>query len=245
VEYATYVDELEAAGVALADAATTAGVDATVATCPGWDVRALLDHTGMVHRWARAHVLDAAGGSRPKLEHAPADGVVEWFRDGHAALVRTLRETASDQPCWAFLSGAPKTASFWARRQAHETSVHRADAESARGTVPVIEPSFALDGIGELLEGFYGRSGGRLLADPPFTLRVAPSDAGESWLVDVRPDRREVTRDATGPADCTMRGTAADLYLFLWNRIPAAPVSVDGDASVVTRWQDLARVTWS
>jgi uncharacterized protein (TIGR03083 family) len=244
MDYEAYVAQLEAHGTALADAATLAGLATAVPTCPPWDVRALLDHTGMVHRWAAGHVR-AAGQGQPELEHAPADGVLDWFRDGHAALVRTLRDTAPDQPCWAFLAGAPKTASFWARRQAHETAMHRADAESAIGRTPAYDTAFAIDGLAELLEGFYGRRGGSLLADPPFTLRVAPSDADPSWLVAVHPDHREITRDGAGPADCTLSGAAVDLYLGLWNRGPVAPVVIDGDQTIMDRWRELARVTWS
>lgn len=244
MDYAAYLDELTRSGTALADAAADAGLQASVPTCPGWDVRALLDHTGMVHRWAAAHVRNGAEHGRPALEHAPDDAVLDWFRDGHAALVRTLRDTDPDAPCWAFLAGAPKSATFWARRQAHETTIHRADSESSRGTVPAIEPAFALDGIAELLEGFYGRRGGRLLADPPITFRVAPSDADVSWLVTVRAEDRTVERDGSGDADCTLRGRSPDLYLQLWNRAPAAPVTVDGDAALVDRWKELARVTW-
>jgi uncharacterized protein (TIGR03083 family) len=245
MDYDAYLGELDTHGRALAIAVQRAGLDAPVPTCPEWDARALVDHVGMVHRWAAAHVRDAAQGARPELEHAPADGVLDWFRDGHAALVRTLRASGPDQPCWAFLAGAPKTATFWARRQAHETAIHRADAESATGSMPAFDPAFALDGIGELLEGFYGRPGGTLRCDPPFTLRVAPTDADLSWHVTVGPDGREIVRDGAGEVDCTLSGPAPDLYLQLWNRAPANPVTVTGDRSVVGRWRELARVSWS
>jgi uncharacterized protein (TIGR03083 family) len=245
VDYDAYLAELERQGSALAEAAQHAGLDASVPACPGWDVRALLDHVGMIHRWATGHVLAAGQGGQPHLEHAPAEGVVEWFRDGHAALVRTLHGAAADQPCWAFLQGAPRTASFWARRQAHETAIHRVDAESAVGTAASFDKDFALDGIAELVEGFFGRRGGTLVADPPFTLRVAPTDADTSWSITVRADGREIIRDAAAPADCTVSGTSADLYVQLWNRTPAGPLVIDGDTAVVDRWRELARVTWS
>jgi uncharacterized protein (TIGR03083 family) len=168
-----------------------------------------------------------------------------WFRDGHRALLDTLRATASDQPSWAFLAGADKTASFWARRQAHETAIHRADAESACGSIPSFDPDFALDGIAELLEGFYGRRGGRLVADPGCTLRIAPSDADVSWLVAVRPDGREITRDGRGAADATVSGSSPDLYLHLWNREPTTPVAVDGDPAIPQLWKQRAVIEWS
>lgn len=244
MDYAAYLDELTRAGTELADAAADAALDAAVPTCPEWDVRALLDHTGMIHRWAAANVRNGADRGAPYLENAPADGVLEWFRDGHAALVQTLRDTDPDAPCWAFLAGAPSTATFWARRQAHETSIHRADAESARGVVPSVDPAFALDGIAELLEGFYGRRGGRLYSNPPFSLRVAPSDADASWLVTVAAEDRTVSRAGAGSADCTVSGSSPDLYLQLWNRNPATAVTVAGDPTVLERWKELARVSW-
>jgi hypothetical protein len=39
--------------------ARSAGPDAPVPTCPGWTVRDLLAHQGMVHRWASGQRLDA------------------------------------------------------------------------------------------------------------------------------------------------------------------------------------------
>lgn len=43
--------------------------------------------------------------------------------------------------------GVPATSprAFWARRQAHETAIHRADAESALATVPEWNAAFAAD----------------------------------------------------------------------------------------------------
>ncbi len=240
------IDQLDHHGRALADVAERAGLDAPVPTCPDWSVDDLLGHVGTVHRWAIAHLRagDPTGGGQPEFEHAPPGQVLDWFRHGHAELVATLRTTPADAPAWAFLAGAPKTATFWARRQAHETAMHRADAESALGTRPDFDPGFALDGIAELLEGFYARRGGTLFADPAVSLRVAPSDAETSWLVVVHPDRREISRAATGAADCTVAGTCADLYRWLWNRAEDDAVRVEGDGGVVALWRAKARISW-
>ena len=47
-----------------------AGADAPVPTCPGWTVRDLLAHQGMVHRWATAVVRgdDPAGVDDTAIE---------------------------------------------------------------------------------------------------------------------------------------------------------------------------------
>lgn len=248
MDTSTLIDHLERHGTALARNAERAGLSAPVPTCPEWDVRGLLAHTGMVHRWATAHIQDGVGASvdDPETDFAaPADDVVDWFRAGHAALVTALRAASDDLEAATFLANPGPPRHFWARRQAHETAIHGADAAAAIGEVPAIDAAFALDGITELLEGFYGRRGGRLLADPARTLRVAPTDTATTWLVDLQPDRRTITRDGTGAADCTLRGSSADLYLWLWNRKPAAPVVIDGDEAVAEIWSQLARVRWS
>jgi uncharacterized protein (TIGR03083 family) len=157
-------------------------------------------------------------------------------------LVQALRAASDDLVAYTFLADAGPARTFWARRQAHETAIHRADAEAALGSTPDFDRDFAVDGIAELLEGFYARSGGKLVADPPITLRVAPSDAAVSWRVEVRPDGRTITRDADGAADCTLSGTAGDIYLNLWNR--GGTVQVTGDDRAVQLWHRLARVRW-
>ena len=247
VEIAELVEQLNEHGLALAAAADAAGLEAAVPTCPEWDVRALLAHTGMVHRWAAGIVRNEPDATDRSDFPAPAEGVVEWFREGHAALVDALRAAPPDLEVWSFLA-APSPLAFWARRQAHETAIHRVDAESAVGTIPTFERDFALDGISELLEGFYSRSRGKLVADPGFSMHVAPDDASVSWTIQVGPESRTVTRHefaADVTADCTIRGAASDLYLDLWNRGHAGPTQVEGDQRPMQTWRELATVTWS
>ncbi|HEY7009744.1 MAG TPA: maleylpyruvate isomerase family mycothiol-dependent enzyme [Jatrophihabitantaceae bacterium] len=248
MDAATLIDRLDRHGAALGDAAERAGLEADVPTCPGWDVQALLAHVGMVHRWAATHVREGnaafAGNTVAPEFPAPEDGVLDWYRAGHAELVQALHAAPDDLVAYTFLADADAGAArtFWARRQAHETAIHRADAEAALGSVPDFDRDFAVDGIAELLEGFYARAGGKLVADPPMSLRVAPSDAGVSWLVALRPDGRTITRDVDGTADCTLSGPSGGVYLNLWNR--GGTVQVSGDERAVQLWRRLARVRW-
>jgi uncharacterized protein (TIGR03083 family) len=137
-----YIGALRSEGELLVAAAERAGMAAVVPSCPGWAVRDLLKHTGYVHRWATGFA--ARGLARPEggeseaeiLSQGPGDaGLPGWFREGHAALVRALGDAPAGLDCWAFLS-APSPLAFWARRQAHETAIHRADAEQAAGDGP-------------------------------------------------------------------------------------------------------------
>ncbi len=180
-----HIDQLAAEGPRLADAAQRAGLDAAVPGCPGWQVRDLVTHVGGVHRWAASIVGGALAGGDDvmgdRVGAGPADPLlIGWFRDGHRALVQTLRDAPGDLACFTFLP-APSPLAFWARRQAHETAIHRGDAQAA-------------------------------------------------------------CRAAGSFADVTVRGSAADIYLWLWSR-PAA-VTVTGEAAVADRWQQI-RVRWS
>ena len=136
-----YVGGLRRQGEMLASAAQRAGLATAVPSCPGWAVRDLLRHTGYVHRWATGFVaegLTRLGGASEEeiLSQGPADAQLPgWFGEGHAALVRALVAAPPDLECWTFLA-APSPQAFWARRQAHETAVHREDAEQAARARP-------------------------------------------------------------------------------------------------------------
>ncbi|MFD0527606.1 maleylpyruvate isomerase family mycothiol-dependent enzyme [Kitasatospora arboriphila] len=251
MEIPELVDVLRHEGALLADAAAATPLDAPVPTCPDWRLRDLVLHTGQVHRWAAAHVkggltrpLDAAY-QEAAWGPAPADAdLVEWFRTGHADLVTVLRSAPADLECWSFLP-APSPLAFWARRQLHETTVHRVDAESAAGTAASpVAPAVAADGLAELLTGFLPRPKSWLRSEEPRTLAVRPTDRPESWLVTIGQEPPQA-RPGAGPADCTVSGPAHDLYLLLWNRREADAAAVSGDGSLLDLWRTDATINWS
>ncbi|GAA3829243.1 maleylpyruvate isomerase family mycothiol-dependent enzyme [Streptomyces chiangmaiensis] len=246
METAEFVQILNHEGGLLAAAAQEAGVDAKVPTCPGWQVRDLLQHTGMVHRWAAAFVAQGYTSPRPDGGLPDLDGaaLAAWFREGHLDLVDTLSSAAPDVRCWHFLP-APSPLAFWARRQTHETTMHRFDAEAARGGTPTaIGPALALDGIDELLLGFHARHRSRVRSEKPRVLRVRATDADDAvWTVRLSAEPPVTERDDAGRADCEVAGPAERLYLSLWNRLPFPAVT--GDASVAALWREKSAVTWS
>ncbi|MFJ8635710.1 maleylpyruvate isomerase family mycothiol-dependent enzyme [Streptomyces sp. NPDC093568] len=246
METADFVRALDREGLLLAAAADEAGVDAKVPTCPEWQVRDLVRHTGMVHRWATAFVAERHTSYHPDGGLPDLDGpeLLAWFRQGHRRLVDTLAGAPADVRCWHFLP-APSPLAFWARRQAHETTVHRFDAESARGGTPSeIDAGFATDGIDELLRAFHVRPKSRVRSGEPRVLRVRATDTDDAvWTVRLSPEPPVTERDGAGRADCEVAGPADRLYLALWNRLPFPGVT--GDASVATLWREKSAVTWS
>ncbi|MGV9270488.1 maleylpyruvate isomerase N-terminal domain-containing protein [Kitasatospora sp. NPDC003701] len=266
MEITEHIDALHHEGVLLADAAARTDLATPVPTCPDWRLRDLVLHTGQVHRWATAYVrhghrapLDA-DGERAAWGPAPSDAsLVDWFRAGHGALVEALAAAPADLDCWSFLP-APTPRAFWARRQAHETAVHRFDADAAAGAEgPGVAGGLALDGIDELLRGFMARSHARVRSERPRTVLVratdaAPADGPGEWLLTISRDPLAVSRrtaedtEVAGPADLTLDGPARDLYLLLWNRLPAERndrVELSGDRALLDLWRETAVVRWS
>jgi uncharacterized protein (TIGR03083 family) len=242
-----YIAAISYEASTLAEAAQRIGLDAHTPTCPGWQVRDVVGHLGGVHRWATSFVRDAVTDPGDvELEQPPGDDeLLPWFYDGFAALVEALQKAPDDLECWTFLP-APTRRHFWARRQSHETSIHRVDVQRAGGDAAGFESGFAIDGIDELLLGFFSRRRGKLLADPPVTVGVQPVDGppDAAWTMSIGPQGREVTRgSATG--DCVVTGRASDLYLLLWNRQGVDGIEVSGDSKVLDLWREKAQVTWS
>ncbi|MFI8434829.1 maleylpyruvate isomerase family mycothiol-dependent enzyme [Streptomyces sp. NPDC079020] len=253
------ITALAAEGRLLAAAAKAAGPGASVPTCPGWQVRHLLRHTGMVHRWAADLVAEGhrkyrPGGGEPDLD---GDELLDWFRAGHRHLVEALEAAPADLDCWTFLP-APSPLAFWARRQLHETTVHRVDAESALGgPLTPVAAEHALDGIDELLTGFHARTASKVRTGTPRTLRLRATDAAEGagarteavWTVQLSAEPPKAVREhGSGhppSADCELSGTAEGIYLTLWNRLPLSAVTLTGDRAVARLWADNSAVTWS
>jgi uncharacterized protein (TIGR03083 family) len=235
-----YIAALEQEGVRLAAAASD--LDADVPPCPQWTVRDVVQHTGGVHRWAASIVRDRlAEDPAPTEDELAKPGErdpIEWFREGHAELVATLRDADAALQCVTFLP-APSPLAFWARRQAHETAIHRADAQSALGPITPYDEAFANDGIDEMLTGFAARRR-RTSAEAPRTLALRPGD-GDGWLVTFAPDGIKAVPGADD-AECTISGSASDVYLWLWHR--PATVQVSGEPAVADLWQAV-RVRWS
>ena len=229
-----YLDQLTEDGRDLAASAAAAGLDAAVVSCPGWAVRDLVQHIGTTHRWVTEIVSEARTTAPAKDPAAPAadDELIDRYSRSHAALVEALRSADPATSCWTFWpSTSPVT--FWARRQAHETAIHRADAESAAGAIRAVPEELALDGIDELLAGLLALRTTGVRTDAARTLAVRP-DGGEPWLVTMDADRVQA-HEGEADADATVSGPASDIYYWLWNR-PAA-VTVAGDAEAAELWQ--------
>jgi len=247
-------------GQRFAEAARRGPWEAQVSGCPGWDLRDLVRHLSEIHLWAAANVARRPGAKldlddRSDLTESWPDLAVFWPADDdlidhylqtNANLVRALESAPPDLEAPTFLP-APSPLAMWARRQAHETSIHRFDAESATGRTTGFDPEFAADGVSELLYGFYedvGRPEDRAIPlEEDGTIHVHARDTDDHWYLTI--GRRSIRRADPGqPVSLTLTGTASDLYLALWNRGDDAAISASGDRQLLDTWHTYTGLRW-
>ena len=211
-------------------AAARAGLDARVPSCPDWDVAELLAHVGRVYRWASACVESNQSVSPASLPEPPGrDQLDAWVRDGTDQVLAVLDRPADD-PAWTWVP--PPRVGFWQRRQAHETAMHRVDAELAGGEATPIPGELAADGIDEWLGLLPFRRSSPPVTGHGETLHLHCTDRPGEWLVRLTADRAEVER-VHAKGDVAVRGTASDLLLVLLRRLPPERVEVLGQRPVL------------
>ncbi|MEU0337412.1 maleylpyruvate isomerase family mycothiol-dependent enzyme [Streptomyces sp. NPDC006193] len=234
------VEALQKEGSLLLSAALGAGWDSAVPSCPGWRVRDLVSHQGNVHRWADEYVRRGITHPRPLPGHRVEDDELPaWFESGLRSLVDALHAADDTLVAWQFLPGAAHPRAFWARRQAHETAMHRVDAELAgHGRTSPVDTALALDGIDEMLTGWHGRLRSLVRTDKPATLLVETVE-GRQWTMRLSSGAPATVRAATGTWDCRISGPADLLYRALWNRAPytGEGIVVEGDEALMALWR--------
>jgi uncharacterized protein (TIGR03083 family) len=218
-------------------AAVGAGSTAVpVPTCPDWTVADLATHVAQFCGfWA--HVLcEGSGRPKPSFPDPPVgEAIAGWLAEVGPMLVAELRATPAETPVWTWYQ-PDQTAGFVARRAAHELTIHRYDAQSARGRCDPIDAVVAADGIDELV-GTLVVARDRSGAASGQTLHVHGTDDGVAaeWLVVLGADTIEVRRQH-GKGDLALRGAASDLELLLYGRPTLGAVERFGDASVLDAW---------
>ena len=248
-----YFAEILASAAQLADIVSTHDPDLPVLTCPDWTLRQLATHVGRVHRWAAEIVSTRAAERIPfdvapdgKYPAEPADRAA-WLNAGAGRVIEAIR-TAGVEPVWAFGRLAP--ASFWARRQAQETMMHRVDAELAAGRNVVLDAGLAADGIDEWLTSvtdprYRQRGDGTQALPAGAAMRlqatgVPDPEAVSEWLIRSTDGTLSLHRRPahTGEADVSVSGPADRLLLVLVRRRPADDpgITVTGDGALLTGW---------
>ena len=162
--------------------------------------------------------------------------LVDWFAAGAAALESLFRTRAPDEPVWTW--SREQTTGFWLRMQTIEAAVHRWDAEHAIGSARPVDGELAADAVEQTFT---------VMAPFRRTLKQAPPGAGErfrfrrtdgtgDWTVLFEGDDVRLV-ESTGTHTVELAGTASDLMLFLWQRIPADRLAgVTGERDALDRY---------
>jgi hypothetical protein len=130
---------------------------------------------------------------------------------------------------------------FFARRFAHETAAHRADAAMALGITYLLDDDVACDGVEEWLElgslpfHFDVHPEMRELLGPGRTIGLHAVDVDEHWVLDLT-GRAITWRRGAEPTRAELRGPVSDLLLVLYRRLPVTAVDVVGDDGLVDFW---------
>ncbi|MGH3762997.1 maleylpyruvate isomerase N-terminal domain-containing protein [Actinophytocola sp.] len=242
MDFASQLEHVQRQAGALRAAAVSAGPDAAVPTCPEWTVQRLVRHIARVHNWVVLALRAEPGAETVRAERPPEDwdSLLPWWDDALRTMLAELRTMGPDAPAWVFDARAASTAGFWARRQAHETAIHRLDAEhaaagsAAASAVPslVFEPDLAADGIDELLTLVIPRRLDRERPEAEGTILFHAADAGRAWLVQLKHGEvPEVGPAGDTDADASVVGTADAVYRAAWHRPSTAIVT--GDRALV------------
>jgi uncharacterized protein (TIGR03083 family) len=237
-----YVEAIRGDGAALADAASLAGLDARVPSCPLWSVTDLLGHIGRIHRWVAQLVAQHAterGAHWSEAEPPSAPDLVAWFTGGVTLLADALDDAGPAAGVWSWTPDA--TSGFWARRQAQETSIHRFDAQLAAGGPQPLDGPLAADGIDELFAMVPYWPWAPRVRGSGETVHLHCTDRDGEWLVRLVPDGLSVAREHA-KGDVAARGTASDLFLFLYGRVASEALEVFGDADLLAHFREL--VSW-
>jgi uncharacterized protein (TIGR03083 family) len=248
--------------VPLFDAAASKDLSAPVATCPGWYLATLVAHLSEVERfWTyqvriRAQSMtelpreelnappsvmewsEQATAGRADLERIPA-GLVEWHTSSASAMIEALEALGENEPVWHW-SGDNRGITHL-RNQAVEHTVHRWDAENAVGGTTPIDPNVATDGIQQhfdvqIAAGRHWKEWSRGEGE---TYHLHRTDGDGEWLVRFDGESFAV-ENSHGKGDVALRGTAEDLFLWLFGRVSADRLEVHGDRDLIERYRQLA-----
>lgn len=235
---ATYLPVVEAESATVRNKALSEPT-APVPHCPEWDCATLLVHLGNVYRFV-AGLVSAAPRSSDEVparseEEPSGDELAEWFDAARSTLIETLARAGTDTAMWTWAEA--RDSGFFHRRMAHESTLHRLDADLAvDGALGDVDPAFASDGIDEFVHVGMRHSMRRPERTyPDGSLHLHCTDTEGEWMV--VPDGSgglAVTREHA-KGDVAVRGPAVNILRYMWGR-ERENVDVFGDEDLADAW---------
>jgi uncharacterized protein (TIGR03083 family) len=227
MRYEAFVAQVDGLGAHLGDVADR-DLDPPVPSCPGWSVRDLVRHIAQVYE----HKIASTELQRPPEPWPPEwpeeRDPVEWFRDAHGRLLAMFRGHAAADPSPTWWP-EDQTVGFWARRMAHETAIHGADAELSFGEVTPLDAELAVDGIDEILTIMLAGDWSEAPSPGSVGQRVAVVGGDRAWVVTLAPTAIDVAEGSSDGCSAVVGGDPSNVDLWLWGRAPQEAVAVSGE----------------
>lgn len=244
VDYARLLDVLDVEGERLAVAATGTDPDVEVPHLPGMRLGEVVRHVGSVYRMVVSWLRDGERPTRWQREPNEDQSLVDYLRSGLRELIGELAAHDPEEGCATWWQ-VHQNYGFWYRRMAHETTIHRVDAQLAGAGMMVggVADDFALDGIDEILTLWFTHRLGVLgVSDVlPGTISVRAGD--RQWLARVTESGTSAWRaERDEPVDATVTNDPVGMYLWLWGRWPRQRVNEFGQLAAVDQFHDLLRL---
>lgn len=208
-----------------------------VPSCPGWSTNDLAKHMGHVYL-GQAYVVETGVKAEAK-EHLAAyprtDDVLEFMGWGFVAIIKALDLERPERKTWSW-HHSDYTIDFWFRRMAHETVIHRIDAELACDSVTTIPEDLALDGVDEVLDFLPLLGSWEGAPNQAFgivSISALGSKQDTHWDIEFTADCATVSKaEIVNPlARLTISGTPEAMDLYLWGRIYSSDsrITISGD----------------
>jgi uncharacterized protein (TIGR03083 family) len=212
-----------------------------VPSCPDWTVEDLVRHVAGTYRWVAGHVsrgITTHPGQPDRSDAPTGAAVLPWWDEQYETVLKLLDGLDPSLPAWNW---APQTkkAQFWHRRIAHETAVHRWDAQMAVALSEPVEAKLASDGITEVLDTWLPAGKRRGPVDRHGVVALRATDVAEVWDVRLRGEGialldTDTLLDRDDHHQCAVAtGTASDLLLALYGRVPFEVLDIGGDESLL------------
>jgi len=222
-------------------AAAIPDVPVDVPSCPGWTTDDLAKHMALVYL-GQAFVVETGSQAENKEHLAPyprTEDFLEFMGWGFEAITNALDINRAERQTWSW-HHIDNTVDFWFRRMAHETVIHRIDAEQAGGNVTAIDQALALDGVDEVLDFL------PLLGSWPeapnvefgiVSISAHTSTSKKHWILDFTSEKASVTaaNQADPKARLSISGDAEAMDLYLWGRIGSSDprISITGEGEEI------------
>ncbi|WP_444949026.1 maleylpyruvate isomerase family mycothiol-dependent enzyme [Micromonospora ureilytica] len=236
-----WIGALRTEGPAFAAAVSEAPPEAPVLSCPGWTVNDLTLHMAGIYHWVSSFASSGQTSQPPRREKIEADpgvNALQLWQQGYDRVMPLLDGLDPEAPAWNW-APQPKRAGFWPRRMAHETAVHRWDAQLAIGAGDPVEAKLAADGVSEVLDTWLPAGRRQVPGDWHGVVQLCATDAAQEWYLRLRGEGVALLDTATifdhddHHARAQVSGTASDLLLALWGRVSFETLDVVGDSTLL------------